>query len=1415
MPRGRTPQSVNAIRRAAFAVESLESRRMLTTLTGGQSFDYLAGDATTVIRVSLTGNITAEFIGMTVDEDTNATRLVDLISAPLPDDDAPEVGADIFSIYISESDSTGQISIAEIPEAGDPDRVATPFDGGTGDIRTLNNQTGLSQISEIDNAGAVWIGARTVDTPSADPEEDANPILFDPSRAAFGVRPRNLPLLAGIQTAVGVSVGKILIGGTVTGRVFIDGDIDFFYAGALLTGLSNGLIGTDAVPPILGNNFFVSGTINGLFVNTMVGTDGVGGNGVTNYRSGFDMKVGGKLGEFRVGGDYLGALEVVNNVETVQVTTAVKEFEIAGVSAGTAFFRGGLTGNAVASNDSRNDAQLLRSQLSARLQQDQVLEVQGTINQQDGDPVDSYGVSLIAGQKVTIRLQSLDPMSPARVGLFDPDGRLIRTDYSDFGEAGNAAFQFTADRPGTYTITAAHPGDVGFDGGTVGGPSPYRITVQNFGEVGLGGLHVTGNANFVEDGISALVRRGDLGALEADGTLFGGSTPIAVPRGNLRAILAGSLGFVNGGQPVAGTDLIVPRGVVGLVQTTAADGLLFLNPGGAANDEPDLSAAIGLDYQIISAANSFAGNVVAKRAIGTIRAGAFDFGGGVIAANADGIGTDGVIDLIDVAGQFGTAGAGGPAIYTGVGGNMRYLTVGGEIFRDALFGGGQPAAITPAVGAPVTLTDDSGADITFIPSAVATTGAGGVVTTTRGQLSVVSYGLRSGGSAIVRVSSTEGITLSSSGNAGSVEVGQVVVNGSASEVIYNPDTDRVQFDNPAVAGTPVGTNQQPQRALNVLAAGARKIDVWEVKAPITDTPTDGNISNLNNTTGGEVVNVNARSIGYLTGTILGYSRPTTAAAIIPRADAARFADSSFPFVDQRTGIRVGDPTVPDSGNIIRINTSEGLGNIHAVHVISDIVTNSDGQNKKGTWDGIYGAIVADRFNRVNIGEGILSAQSGAGGEAGLFAEFAPSNVPDIVNPSGVIGIVTGNQGADIRGTVAANRQIKSITLNGGSLIDAVVGEFNNLGSTSVLGGGASSDDVAQDALLNSTDTLAQPVYEVGPIQISNGGGIIGTLIFGADIAPITISNGFGMLNSSVLTNGADLFGGITTDGLGIRRVLIDGGAQTNQITANGTTGRLFDVTSFSPSVRQSAYTAFDPYTGKTIDTANDLHAFLGTSDKKKARKVSGVTNEGIIEDTLITGSRKLAGVQAFVIRSSDLRTPPSSSQFPMRISFANDIGKIKTFGGVEGLNVTSGGIEDFNTGGNVSYSNFTIAGAIDSFVAGRTIKGTTSITAGGPNGVISKLYAGRGFYANVSAAIGIGQVSIGSEIGSASFRSLGSIDSLSIGGSVLTGSYIRANKTIKNLFIGDDIEEGATLRARALTTQSIGGTVFGELVIGR
>ncbi|MEO7157295.1 MAG: hypothetical protein ABI039_07035, partial [Vicinamibacterales bacterium] len=811
----RASRAVKMIERAAFhAVEQLEARRMMTTVIGGKFgffdedgvfqarsnvFEYRERDGD-VVRIKLNGDINAEFIGMSLGkgQDQTGTRdttkkLVDLV--PAFTGQTPDQTTDLFEIYIVSADADATIAIATVPDLTATPRPMQPFTGTSGPIRISDAWTGQIRAVTTDaGTGGVYIGARTLDTIDNTSDEQEIPILSVKRNSAFGLRPApfNGRLGAGIFTAPGVNFGKILVGGTVTGNVDIAGSIDTFYAGAVLTGDATGL--RAATAPNINDNFHVGGDIRALYTRGAIGTVGTNSNPAEpGYNTGFDLEVGGKLGElFVANGDLFGAVHVRNDTKGWSGPQREVEYKNATFSGSTTYFQqfaelGDASFNDDFANDSFQTAQYIGTFDNKSTGEKNIALVNGQLNTATNvnDDDDYYAVGLLAGQTVNVQLFERDPVTgkltgpseTLHVGVFDPDGRLIASDYSFVDQLTNTgkkdaaqghALQFTADRPGAYRFAIATNGDTTFTAhnSTNAINLPYQLQIRNAGQIALGGviadsqiitsqmrlrysptsgpaptseaLHAidvdTGDIGAIVAGAHSFLggdepaRLGVTGAVNGSGT--GGriiqytDVPIAAVTGSIRSIEATDFGYGSelvstpyNRNPLFGPNLYAHYGTVGLLRTWNTGGTAYLND---AFIDPVTrigkpSKGVGGDYQLIDIAGTFAGTVIANRAIGVIRAGVIGAGISYI-VNADSKGNDGVIDLIDSAGDIGDNSAGGPAIITGPGGNVRYMHAGGAVFRDRLFGAGFPEETLYDFGEVANLRDDSGATVRLTSS---------------------------------------------------------------------------------------------------------------------------------------------------------------------------------------------------------------------------------------------------------------------------------------------------------------------------------------------------------------------------------------------------------------------------------------------------------------------------------------------------------------------------------------------------------------------------------------------------------------------------------------------------------------------------------------------------------------------------
>ena len=557
-----------------------------------------------------------------------------------------------------------------------------------------------------------------------------------------------------------------------------------------------------------------------------------------------------------------------------------------------------------------------------------------------------------------------------------------------------------------------------------GGPR-YNLTVSNYGDLAVGGIVAGGSLVLESTNNSIEAVRGDIGAIVAGqgrtgtssgdavmapngtsglGTSFSvtganvligtPSEDLSVDSGNLRAVVGGSIGRgagVNSGLVVNGAsdvpDIFVPHGTVGLLQATltGANDILFATFGNAA----------GGDIQHIESASNLGGDFRTNKGIGVIEAGNMTMGTEKTEfhVNVDGVGNDGIIDLISTPGNFGgvTNGGieGGPAIITGPGGNVRFIHVGGELIQDEAFGSGTtdspdglPEGYLQQPAGAVTFTDDSGSKITLTPGAIqtittttdATTGNVTVTSTSVPNatgLSTRTYAIRgSGGVVVVNVISTSGLTINATTNGsavGSAEIGDIQIGSLAVPVISNPivianqtavnsapsGQQLVLLANgaPALPTPPVPLANQtvtplPQ-LLNVTLTGGR-VDVYN----ITNGGTAGvTIDNITNNTGGDILNVTAGDVGNIVDSNgnIGSTNSSTGQAIAAVNNVIA-GGGVYPFDNQHIGVT--------AGSIVSISAGKSIGNIIATGVIGTITPNTLGNANPAVFNGINGPIVA-------------------------------------------------------------------------------------------------------------------------------------------------------------------------------------------------------------------------------------------------------------------------------------------------------------------------------------------------------------------------------------------------------------------------------------------------------------------------
>lgn len=981
--------------------------------------------------------------------------------------------------------------------------------------------------------------------------------------------------------------GTYILGGVETGRVLTSGSLDFHYAGLVLTGDSDGpTVGGSVLYPM---NFQVAGDLRDLYVATHAGATAEPNGSTATGQSGLDLYVGGRLGQMDIAGSLVGAM----TVRDLENAPGLGENDRLQLERETAVDIDGLDLSAVVGNGSIDTAQHLGSIVAVDPADPDVVHVSGRHDFSAGDTIDYYAVHLLAGQTITTQLV-FDPVTVfLGVGVIDPDGRLIATSYPDQGGSALDPFTFTADRPGQYSFAVAQWGDINFNGvDDASDPdetvlqnqvnAAYELIVTGVGSLALGAVDVAGAYMTNTVGAdSVVVDRNDLGGFLVAGSAIFATDPIGalhefdvrVSAGSLRDLRSGTLGtisLVTGLQTQAPS--ISVTGKIGYLQGTVADGLFALD-----------AVRAGDDIQVIDAAGEFAGHVISNKALGVFRAaslpyirytGSTDLGFYVTSfrVNADDIGADGVIDLIDVPGSVGDLQQGGPAITTGTGGNVRYAKLayeeGAELFQDRFFQSSAYLPLELAAGESYTHVDDGGGRFTITPGRYTSAGdptaeppvPAGLAS---GALTISSYGVRgSGGGVLLSVTSSNGgLTFDSvsGGPTGGIEVTRVIAEGEGRGLVIDPDTG-------ALVADPDVTDE-----IDVIFRGALRTDVFEVLGAADGS---GNLADVQNlTAGGEIVNLHAASVlNLLSHGTLGLARNSTAAAVLPEALLATstLADA-YPFKDPRLGVIVAE-------GLLSAKAYRGLGNFMVEGDIGSLSANADGVDAAGEFEGINAPVASlGSIFTVQIGEGVGPVGSGEFAQSGVFA-------------AGLVGTVT-NQGvgSDILGAVVGSAGVRSISLSNGSLLGAKVlsVEQTNWIAASSLG------------------YVAFATGPIGQISLSGSGGIIGTVVQAGQlpyvplvgttipvgIGNVTVSRGFGILNSTFSVAGSGDIGNVTADGYGILNVALATGADLGNVTATGN-GSILQPTSYSASARYSENFTTHPRFGFYLNASNDLHKAL-------------------------------------------------------------------------------------------------------------------------------------------------------------------------------------------------------------------------------
>ena len=331
-------------------------------------------------------------------------------------------------------------------------------------------------------------------------------IPTDPNCASGNTRSRRCPTIAGdvissgLVSAPGTTIGEIAVSGPVMGAVNLAGSIDTFYAGWLLTGDANGEPQGVVDDP---GNFTVAGDIRNLLVSDSMGTESDSALLKPTYLTGFDMHVGGTIGRVQSFDSIVGNINDTQSPTAQNLTTNIQETEIRTTNVNNPWDLGELGGTTQFNNDTFATAQDVGALPTSVNALPSAAVIDGTLQADtvQQDFVDYYGVALLAGQTITCQVTSCPVTTPAgesTLGVFNPDGDLIATDYNivDLSQTQQLQFRITTDRPGIYRFAIATEGNATFtDAGNIliAGDVPYQLTIQGTGDLAIGAIIATNN----------------------------------------------------------------------------------------------------------------------------------------------------------------------------------------------------------------------------------------------------------------------------------------------------------------------------------------------------------------------------------------------------------------------------------------------------------------------------------------------------------------------------------------------------------------------------------------------------------------------------------------------------------------------------------------------------------------------------------------------------------------------------------------------------------------------------------------------------------------------------------------------------------------------------------------------------------
>ncbi len=886
----------------------------------------------------------------------------------------------------------------------------------------------------------------------------------------------------------------------------------------------------------------------------------------------------------------------------------------------------------------------------------------------------------------------------------------------------------------------------------------YSLSVSGVSGTVLGGVNIVGDHVGYHDGWEytgngdaagyniATEVGGTLGAVRISGNAYYTSA-YAMDGGDLIAFEAGQIGTEI--DDVYTTGYIGSDGNIGRVAATVGYMAADIVAGGHGVSPnayiQNIYAATSLDYVC---------DIDATGSIGVIEVGGM-LGGATITVNEDLVGPGGFIGLIDVGGDWGGSGArqGVPSITHGIGGDVGYVHVAGDIYQIT---GVWLTLLDPVFvtdGTTRTLIDDGGGEVRITPEVDAVTG----VPTTYSYMHIP---LRTDvGGIIANITADGPLTLSATGL---VQIGELNVTGV------------------------LGANS------GITMSGTGKLDVYYLN---TD-----DAASITNNTEGQLVSGSVGSVDSMKwdGSIgMAYHEPTMTWA--HGFDVA----AGDPLYGWYNG-RVNGLTV--NGDIGNLLVGGALGDLRVFGEIGDVRVNSGGYTPGGEWHGVNGVVWAQtRIGKIDVGDGLADDGGAYLPRAGIFSSGSIGKVsikgPYQKSNNQVFGLLNGTIigtfdeliviGTDRFG-ISITKEIQAVdkvTATDGAVITALI-----------VGGGF---DSFQAMKIGSYVISGS----VGTVSASGRHAAIdGAGIFGTAVEKVTsVSGTLGVLNSTISGTFPNVakyaVGEVSGGGAGVINTLID---------AQGVIGAIKGLDSESDIIDCIIYSSGNTRNISARDIKRNDMQIVGTLEKLSAdRDLWGDENWNDAWNPTgsfgglgqVTVGRdfawnifNVAGLVGGInvgghFYSSVLTMVGPSMSFLKSLTVEGDIsGEIVCGGSIGEIISRSGAIyaditaNYMDWGGDVGlietlrgyYGELEIAGSLGEFISHAALGvnpldaadgKTQTISIGGNLGSlkVGSKKTTADFYANVNVGGDIGKVDISGDY-YGSIQTNGNLESLSVGG---------------------------------------------------